>query len=70
MNTTTKVVARKNLVHTARDNTDDNYSQNIILSTSLKSHSNHAHANVPTSTKILTEHINKHVWFVLAAVAA
>ena len=70
MNTTTKVVTRKNLVHRSRDNTDSNYIQNIILSALLKSHSNQAHANVPTSTKILTEHINKQVWFVVAAVAA
>ena len=69
MNTTTKVVARKNLVHTARDNTDDNNRQ-YLLSASLKSHSNQAHVYVPTSTKILTEYINKHVWFVSAAVAA
>ncbi|MEI6188355.1 MAG: hypothetical protein WCP46_07690 [Alphaproteobacteria bacterium] len=69
MNTTTKVVARKNLVHRSRDNTDNNR-QSLLLSTSLKSHSNQAHANVPTSTKILTEHINKHVWFVVAAVDA
>ena len=70
MRTTTKVVTRKNLVHRSRDNTDSSYSRNIILSTSLKSHSNQAHVNLPTSTKILTEHINKHVWFVFAAVAA
>ena len=70
MNTTTKAVTRKNLVHTARDNTDDNNKQSLILSNLLKTNSNQAHANVPTSTKILTEHINKHVWFVVAAVAA
>ena len=70
MNTTTKVVTRKNLVHRSRDNTDENNRQYLILSTLPRTNSNQAHANVPTSTKILTEHINKHVWFVSAAVAA
>ena len=70
MRTTTKVVTIKNLVHTARDNTDDNNKQSLILSNLLKTNSNQAHVNLPTSTKILTEHINKHVWFVSAAVAA
>lgn len=69
MNTATKVIASKNLVHKARDNTDDN-SRHSLLSNPSKSQSNQIHANAPTSTKILTEHINKHVWFVLAAVAA
>ena len=33
MNTTTKVVTRKNLVHRSRDNTDENNRQYLILST-------------------------------------
>ncbi|MCX7343936.1 MAG: hypothetical protein NT128_07330 [Proteobacteria bacterium] len=70
MNTTTKVVTRKNLVHRSRDNTDENNRQYLILSNLPKTDSNQARASVPTSTKILTEHINKHVWFVVAAVAA
>ena len=77
MNTTT-VVTRKNLVHSARDNTDDNQLNTI----SLELHTPKAQAPISNKIlklsqlinrfvfKVLTERIKRSVRSVVAAVAA
>ena len=71
MNTTTTVVTRRNLVHSACDNTGDNYKFNTVL---LELHTPKAQVLVSNKIliifKIVTERIKLSVRSVVAAVAA
>lgn len=79
MNKTTTVVTRKNLVHSARDNTDDDHQFNTV---SLELHISKSHTIISNKIlnlsqfinrfvfKVLTERIKRSVRSVVAAVAA
>lgn len=78
MNTTITVVTRRNLVHSARDNTDDDHQFTV----SLELHTSKPYAPISNTIpnlsqiinrfifKVLTERIKRSVRSVVAAVAA